>query len=597
MNEFKGYNSFDNRNINILNIKFEDEEKANKDSNSKKNKNPIEVKIKLNSSKEKIPTTNKNTVLNENSKIPSINNREESGKIKKKLILNGETNRASNKFCISDIKKSEVEFNKSEYKDKSCQNWEEIRNNVIQHIQNEKIFKKLENENLNKKYFNDQRKYYFGRHRIDNLPYVYDISSTYMNNYYNKSEHKRHEIIIDELCKLRAYLIKYPNNNNLDVIKDFLFKHNIQNLEKYSNFQLLQLGKFVCQDDIYKINSLLKPYLHVKDMIYDILNNSIDLNNKFSGFKFNASIDKLLNKISEKNKAKFKNKKNKNNHNSWNLKNSTTFDKKTKKINNKKFYISELDYSMNSISNDNSSTIEKNNKNNNENDDEEKCGEIKNKNHKEFLSYSKKRKEILDSIGIIINKKYKDNDIIDTYSSPLFKKNKRKSNINNIKRYKMKITNTNTQLPKIKSNKKIPYYKPNKLLLAPDKNYSSNFNILCKDITKELKDFEKLYQQKFDMILKRNISQNKYNNLDSQNKNNSCINRPLVHSQSCKLFDINDLERIKKMEDASRLYYGKKSLNVDLHDIQKKHKLTEYIALANAKTHVKNDIINENILK
>ena len=597
MNEFKGYISFDNRNINILNIKFEDEEKANKDSNSNKNKNPIEAKIKLNSSKEKIPTTNKNTVLNENSKIPSINNREESGKIKKKLILNGETNRASNKFCISDIKKSEVEFNKSEYKDKSCQNWEEIRNNVIQHIQNEKIFKKLENENLNKKYFNDQRKYYFGRHRIDNLPYVYDISSTYMNNYYNKSEHKRHEIIIDELCKLRAYLIKYPNNNNLDVIKDFLFKHNIQNLEKYSNFQLLQLGKFVCQDDIYKINSLLKPYLHVKDMIYDILNNSIDLNNKFSGFKFNASIDKLLNKISEKNKAKFKNKKNKNNHNSWNLKNSTTFDKKTKKINNKKFYISELDYSMNSISNDNSSTIEKNNKNNNENDDEEKCGEIKNKNHKEFLSYSKKRKEILDSIGIIINKKYKDNDIIDTYSSPLFKKNKRKSNINNIKRYKMKITNTNTQLPKIKSNKKIPYYKPNKLLLAPDKNYSSNFNILCKDITKELKDFEKLYQQKFDMILKRNISQNKYSNLDSRNKNNSCINRPLVHSQSCKLFDINDLERIKKMEDASRLYYGKKSLNVDLHDIQKKHKLTEYIALANAKTHVKNDIINENILK
>jgi hypothetical protein len=51
------------------------------------------------------------------------------------------------------------------------------------------------------------------------------------------------------------------------------------------------------------------------------------------------------------------------------------------------------------------------------------------------------------------------------------------------------------------------------------------------------------------------------------------------------------------MEAANRLYYGKKTLKVDLGDIQKKQKLTEYIALANAKTHVINDIINENVLK
>lgn len=118
---------------------------------------------------------------------------------------------------------------------------------------------------------------------------------------------------------------------------------------------------------------------------------------------------------------------------------------------------------------------------------------------------------------------------------------------------------------------------------------------MCKDITKELKDFEKLYQQKFDIILKRNLSQNNYINLDSQIKNNRATNRPLIHSQSCNLFDSKDLE--KKMEDASRLYYGKKTLKVELNDIQKKHKLTEYIALANAKTHVKNDIINDNVLK
>jgi hypothetical protein len=51
------------------------------------------------------------------------------------------------------------------------------------------------------------------------------------------------------------------------------------------------------------------------------------------------------------------------------------------------------------------------------------------------------------------------------------------------------------------------------------------------------------------------------------------------------------------MEALNRLYYGKKSIKIDLDDIQKKHKLTEYIALANAKTHVKIDIINDNILK
>lgn len=610
MKEFKIHNSFDNRNINILDIKFENDEKKDNDFINSKSKNSFDSKNKPNSSKENT-TTNRKTILNDNSKIVITNNKEGKTNIKNELILNKIQNNPikQNRFPSSEIKKSDLEFNKSEYRDKSCQNWEEVRNNVLQHIENEKFFKKLEKINMNKKFFNDKRKYFFGRHKIDNLPYIYDISSTYMNNYYNKSEHKRHEIIIDELCKLRSYLIKYPNNNNLEIIKDFLFKHNIQNLGKYSNFQLLQLGKFVCQDDIYKINSLLKPYLHVKDMIYDILNNSIDLNNKFSGYKFNSSIDKLLKKIREKNKENYKNDKNsffnnkildkinenKNrNQNFRNLKNnSESFDKKLKKIYNKKFYISELDYSINSNSNDHSKTIEKNDKRNNENKDEEKNGKIRDNNHKEFLLYSKKRKEILNSIGITVKKKLQTNDMIDTYSSPLFKKNLKKADIYNIKRYRMK--NKNAQFPKIKNEKIEPYYKPNKLLLAQDKNYSSNFNILCKDITKELKDFEKLYQQKFDIILKRNLSQNNYINLDSQIKNNRATNRPLIHSQSCNLFDSKDLE--KKMEDASRLYYGKKTLKVELNDIQKKHKLTEYIALANAKTHVKNDIINDNVLK
>ena len=623
MKESKVNSSFDNKgSINILNIEFENDE--NTINNSK-------IKNSLNNSRiSKIKSsTNNNKTLNENYKISPIYNKEEKDK---KIILNKISNKPnnpnnpnkSNKQHIlsnSEIKKSDLEFSNPNYKDKSCQNWDEVTKNFIQHVKNEQILKKLENKNINKGYFeNNQRKYYFGRHKIDNLPYVYDISSTYMNNYYNKSEHMRHEILIDELCKLRAYLIKYPNNNNIDIIKDFLIKYNIQNIEKYSNFQLLQLGKFVCQEDIYKINSLLKPYLHVKDMIYDILENSITLNNKFCGYKFNASIDKLLNKISSSKNQNQENDKNfsysnkiiekfnkHRNKDNLNIKSTTIFDNKPKNKNNKKFYISELDYSINSDDNNNNTNrivpngnnindINNNNKKIENDEDEEKCEEIKNKNHKEFITYSKKRKELLDSIGIYINRnKYKNIDSKDLYSSPLLKKNKKisrnKSQIYINKRYNIKNTN-NLLLPKI-NNKAIPYYKPNKLLLAPDKNYSSNFTLLLKDISNELKDFEYLYQQKLDMIGKRNLSQNNSKILDSKN----IKNKFLAHSQSCDLYDKNDIDRIKKMEAVNRLYYGKKSIKIDLEDIQKKHKLTEYIALANAKTHIKNYIINETILK
>ena len=626
MKKLKVNSSYDNRKINILNIEFEDDEKLNNNSTHKNSLNNSKVikKTYINSSriknKNNINNTNYNNLTQiESNKINPISNfnKENQKQEGHKKVLNIKSNKSSKKNMLesAEIKKSDIELNKSVYKDKSCKNWDEITNNFIQHMQNEQIFKKLDNDNLNKKYFNNKRNFYFGRQKISNLPYVYDISSTYMNNYYNKSEHKRHEILIDELCKLRAYLLKYPNNNNIEIIKDFLMKNNIQNLEKYSNFDLLQLEKFVCQEDIYKINSLLKPYLHVKDMIYDILENSIALNNKFSGFKFNTSIDKLLNKINiGKNNENNKNNKNNKNYNSsskiydkfnkngtntfLNVKNSTIFENKSKyyRNNNKKFYISELDYSINSNDNNDSfvnSLIEKNN--NNEEDDEEKCEEIKNKNHKEFISYSKKRKELLDSIGIYINRKpYLNNNVKDLYSSPLLKKNKKhyyKKEFNNSKMYKNNINYL--QLPKI-NNKMIPYYKPNKLLLAPDKNYSSNFHLLLKDISNELKDFENVYHQKLDMIGNRNSSQNNSRILNSQNKNNI---KTLNHSQSCKLFDNNDIERIKKMEAINRLYYGKKSIKIDLNDIQKKHKLTEYIALANAKTHIKNYIINDNVLK
>ena len=609
MKKLKVNNSFDNKIISTLNLEFE--ENKNIDNNSI-------IKNSLNKLNSKMGNfnNNNNIIKLENDKINDLYPNKDQNE-KEKIYLD-EKSKIKNSYydsSNSEIKKSELEFNKSEYKDKSCKNWDQITINVKNHFQNQQILNKLENENLNKKYFNEnKRNYFFGRQKVHNLPYTYDISSTYMNNYDNKSEHKRHEILINELSKLRAYLIKYPNNNNIEIIKDFLIKYNIQNLEKYSNFQLLQLGKFVCQEDVYKINSLLKPYLHVKDMIYDILEHSLTLNNKFNGFKFNASVDKLLSKIYSNKKPenyipsnKIIDKMNKNRaNNHLNMSNSTNFNKHSKKINNKKFYISELDYSINPIENNDDILIDNNNilreindKDVKEDNNEEKCDEIKNKNHKEFIKYSKKRKELLNSIGIFIKKKpYDIFDCKDLYSSPLLKKNpnniKKYFKLNINKRYQNKINNI-FQLPRI-NNKTTHYYKPNKLLLAPDKNYSSNFDLLLKDISSELKNFELTYQQKLDKIRNKHLSPN--NSFICKLNNNKINNtKGIQKSQSCKLFDINDEEKIKKMEALNRLYYGKKSIKIDLDDIQKKHKLTEYIALANAKTHVKIDIINDNILK
>lgn len=158
------------------------------------------------------------TIQKEGNKINSEKN-------KNKTILNKiitKTNSQNNIFFSPNIKKSDLEFNKSNYIDNSIKNWGEVKNKYFDHVKNQETIKKLEKENLNKKQINNKyRKFYFGRQRIYGMPYYYDISSTYMNDYYNKSEHKRHEILIDELSKLRAYLQKYPNKNNVEIIKDF----------------------------------------------------------------------------------------------------------------------------------------------------------------------------------------------------------------------------------------------------------------------------------------------------------------------------------------------------------------------------------------
>ena len=480
---------------------------------------------------------------------------------------------------ITMIKETNFELEHSSNTDKSIQNWNNFKKNYIEHIKNQEYLKKYEKSNLDKIHFQNSinRKYYFGRKQVQGLPYFYDTISTYMNKYQNKSEQNRHEIMINELCKLRSYLIKYNIENSIDVIKDFLTKHNIHNMQKYSNFQLMQFGLFVCQDDIYKLFSLLKPYMNIKDMIIDILENSENLNQKFSTFKYNSFIKNLLNNLHRNKSLPVYIK---------NRKISSINTVKQEKIKNKKFYISELDYPMNNKENKektnisnipqnkdrinnskdkyNINEINENSENNKKNIEEEK--KVFENNKKDFNKYRLKRKDILNNIGIPTNNMFKHIDNKDLYFSPLFNFKTLQKNNNNIKKIK---------LPKI-SNHIGSYYKPNKFLLSADKNYSMNFTLLYKDVTKELNNFQNNYEKKFDDNSQR------INFINSTNR------------KSCE--NINNLLIKKKLEQNNRLYFGKKNTKVDFEEIQRKHKLTEYIALINAKNHIKNEIINDNVI-
>ena len=511
------------------------------DINNKKNQN---FNLKSNESKSNLD--NKNNTINSN--------------ILNKKIFSPK-NKYNSRNNIPKIIQPSLEMTKQNINDITLKNLNELKYTFNAHMRNQDIFKKYEKRYSDKNNidYNSSRKYYFGKKTIDGLPYYYDISSTYMNMYDNKSEQNRHEVLIQELCKLRAYLSKYKIENSTDVIKDFLIKHNIPNIHKYSNYQLMQFGRFVCQEDTYKMNSLLKPYMNVKDMINDILNNSENLNEKFSIIKYNPSLKKSFSDLKINKSQPFLQRQLKK------IPTKKIFKPRMKK--NKKFYISELDYStnksekINQMSDNvskNENELNKKNLNNNINDEDKK--DLKNYNINKSDNINQMR----------IGKKYLFSRLgsKDSYLSPLIKINNfHKKYINSRKKIK---------LPKI-SNNISTFYKPNKLLLSSDKNYSLNFGLLLKDTINEIKIFQKDYEKKFDVEIQSYLGKN------------------FPHSNSYKnIYSYNDSIKKKKLEENNRLFFGKKSIKASFREIQKKQKLTEYIAFLNAKNRIKNEIINNN---
>ena len=185
----------------------------------------------------------------------------------------------------------EKELNKNEFEYKVKYDPNKISNNFIKFNAGKeysKLSQKLEknNENEKNKEINNKKKIklskknirnsiiegYFGRKTKSNMPYLFDISATFYNNYSNKSEKGRHEVILNELNKLKAFIINDPKNK-IQIFKNFLIRFNYNNIEDLTDEEIILICDFICIHDNDILFHLIKPYYKSKDIISDLINN------------------------------------------------------------------------------------------------------------------------------------------------------------------------------------------------------------------------------------------------------------------------------------------------------------------------------------
>ena len=112
-----------------------------------------------------------------------------------------------------------------------------------------------------------------------NIPLFYEYFYTHRNNYSSKSEKSRHEILLNEISKLKFYLQQNPNEELL-ILKDFLQKYNIKNISDYSEEKLLYICKLICKSKQNILLNIIKPDSTMKKMIYNLLNISFEIKEK-----------------------------------------------------------------------------------------------------------------------------------------------------------------------------------------------------------------------------------------------------------------------------------------------------------------------------
>ena len=117
---------------------------------------------------------------------------------------------------------------------------------------------------------------YFGRRIKGDIPCLFDISSTFYNNYSNKSEKTRHQVILNELNKLKGFILNDPKNK-IQIFKNFLIKFNYKHIDQLSDEQIDSISDFVCINDNDILFHLIKPYYKSKDIVSYLMSNLINI--------------------------------------------------------------------------------------------------------------------------------------------------------------------------------------------------------------------------------------------------------------------------------------------------------------------------------
>ena len=267
----------------ILKIKKEQNEK---EKNIEKNIN-LYKKIKIIKNEKLLDKIydkrNPNNLLNKrNKKIPILKrNISHNPKINRERKSN-EKNTLSSFNILSKSKKRQKDFldvtSKINYLLERNQNLLMKEDNNLS-INNFNYYRPHYINNLHKNIFKENnfssRNGMFGKK--ENLPLFYEFSLTHRNNYLSKSEKNRHEIILNELNKLKFYLGQNPNDELL-IIKDFLQKFHIKNIYKYSDEMLIKICKLLCKMKPNQLMKVIKPDSNIKKMIYNFLNISFEIN-------------------------------------------------------------------------------------------------------------------------------------------------------------------------------------------------------------------------------------------------------------------------------------------------------------------------------
>ena len=445
--------------------------------------------------------------------------------------------------------------------------------------------KNLENTNVNgsnNKKFDSKNisKGYYGRKPLEGID-IFDITPIYGNQYNNKSEKNRHELIIDELNKLKGYIESNKNEKEL-IIKDFLNKHNINCDDKN---KLISFEKFLKNFNKNKFYNLLKPYLGIKEMLINILEEGEKINiieNNNENAKFNNSLSSQTIKSSKIVDG--------NNFKSYetNIYNSPDFIIKeninnTEKYNNYKnknielLNINSNDDTLNNINNHNIMVNKIKKKKTFDLFDTNsylKHIEKQTKLHCPIKNYSSNYNLIIEDLGeelgklsLNIQKKKQQNPII---------KKKNKNNLNT--NINTNIHNFNTQT----TNKSIE-----DIFITSNKTFSPNNLSGNKKNGEGIKSFSDNEQ---------NFVFNKNNILNGKNK----IKIVKKQSKNKYNFSFDKFRRINEKKKTpiiiNKLNLKPKLNNIELEDIKKRLKLTEYIVYNNAKRQLLYEELGKNEL-